>query len=168
MRSIATSPDIQVDGVVIRRPARGEGARSTTRSSPRAGTTSTSSATCRPSILTPHQHKLLADAVKKGAGLMMLGGRSSFGAGGWADTDLADILPAEIHPGDGQLEPEGGVKFVPSTTGLDSYILQVGANKAETARIWDMMPPILGTNRFGEPKKGAEILARPAGRAPSR
>ena len=38
----------------------------------------------------------------------MLGGRSSFGAGGWASTELARILPVEIRPGDGQIEPEGG------------------------------------------------------------
>ena len=49
MRSIATSPDIQVEGVVITTARPGaRRARSTTRSSPRAGTTSTSSATCRP------------------------------------------------------------------------------------------------------------------------
>ena len=97
---------------------------------------------------------------------MMLGGRTSFGAGGWAQTDLADILPAEIHPGDGQLEPEGGIKFVPSTSGLTSYVLQIGGSRAETAKLWDMMPPILGTNRFGEPKKGAEVLAQTPGPSP--
>ena len=48
---------------------------------------------------------------------MMLGGRSSFGAGGWAGTPIEDILPAVIHPGDGELEPPGGIKFVPSTPG---------------------------------------------------
>ncbi len=70
--------------------------------------------------------------MKKGAGFMMLGGRSSFGAGGWAGTPIEDILPAVIHPGDGELEPPGGIKFVPSTLGLDSFVLQVGANRAET------------------------------------
>ena len=29
-----------------------------------------------------------------------------------------------------------------------------------------MMPPILGTNRFGEPKKGAEVLAQTPGPSP--
>ena len=67
--------------------------------------------------------------MKKGAGLIMLGGHSSFGAGGWADTPLAEILPVQIHPGDGQLEPEGGLKFVPNTKGLNSYVLQVGATR---------------------------------------
>ena len=116
--------------------------------------------------MTPAQHRLLVEAVRKGAGLIMLGGHSSFGAGGWADTPLTEILPALIHPGDGQLEPEGGLKFVPNTKGLNSYVLQVGANKTETARIWDAMKPILGTNLFGEVKNGADIIAETSGPNP--
>ena len=96
----------------------------------------------------------------------MLGGHSSFGAGGWADTPLAGILPVEIHPGDGQIEPEGGIKFVPNARGLDSYLFQVGADRTETARIWDMMPPILGTNRFGDVKQGRQHPGRDPGPSP--
>jgi hypothetical protein len=48
---------------------------------------------------------------------------------------------------------------MPSTIGLSSYVLQVGANKTETARIWDSLHPIQGTNRFGQPKVSAQILA---------
>ena len=167
MRSIMTSRDIQVEGVVIRRPARGEESEIDDAEFAPGRYNVYVLSDLPADYLAPHQHRLLADAVKKGAGLMMLGGRTSFGAGGWAQTDLADILPAEIHPGDGQLEPEGGIKFIPSTSGLTSYILQIGASKAETARLWDMMPPILGTNRFGEPKKGAEVLAQTPGPNPS-
>jgi hypothetical protein len=166
MRSIMTSPDIQVEGVVIRRPARGEASEVDDVEFAQGRFNIYVLSDLPAEYLAPRQHKLLAEAVKKGAGLMMLGGRTSFGAGGWAQTDLADILPTEIHLGDGQLEPEGGVKFVPSSTGLTSYILQIGANKTETAKLWDMMPPILGTNRFGEPKKGAEILAVTGGQSP--
>ena len=166
MRSIMTSPDIQVEGVVIRRPARGEASEVDDAEFAQGRYNIYVLSDLPAEYLAPHQHKLLADAVRKGAGLMMLGGRTSFGAGGWAQTELADILPAEIHPGDGQLEPEGGVRFVPSNTGLTSYILQIGASKADTAKLWDMMPPILGTNRFGEPKRGAEILAQTGGAGP--
>ncbi len=109
--------------------------------------------------LTPEQQRMLAEAVRKGAGLLMLGGHSSFGGGGWAETPLADILPVVIRADDGQNEPPDGLKFVPNPKGLDSYLLQVGANKAETARIWNMMAPILGTNRFSAVKVGADILA---------
>jgi len=166
MRSIMTSRDIEVVGAVIRRPARGE-ASEVDDAEFAPGRYNVYVLSDLPAdYLAPRQHRLLAEAVKKGAGLMMLGGRTSFGAGGWAQTDLADILPAEIHPGDGQLEPEGGIKFVPSTSGLTSYVLQIGGSRAETAKLWDMMPPILGTNRFGEPKKGAEVLAQTPGPSP--
>jgi hypothetical protein len=87
----------------------------------------------------------------------MLGGHYSFGPGGWADTPLAEVLPCAIHPGDGELEEP--TKLVPTPAGLESFILQVGATKAEAAKIWDAMPPMLGTNRFGEMKAGASVLA---------
>ncbi len=167
-RAIGTSPDIQIEFVLLRRPAEGDV----------SGIADAEFAQGRYNVyilsdiaadfFTSRQHKLLVDAVKKGAGFMMLGGRSSFGPGGWGETELAEILPAEIHLGDGQLEPEGGIKFVPTTTGLNSYVLQVGANKTETARIWDAMHPIQGTNRFGQPKEIAEILASTPGPIPSR
>jgi uncharacterized membrane protein len=158
-RALEPSPDIQVEGVILRRPAEGDV----------SGIDDAEFAPMRYNVyilsdiaaeyFTPRQHKLLADAVKKGAGLIMLGGRSSFGPGGWGETELAEILPVEVHRGDDQNEPEGGIKFVPSTIGLSSYVLQVGANKPETARIWDSMHPIQGTNRFGQPKLNAQILA---------
>ncbi len=116
--------------------------------------------------LTRRQHKLLVDAVKQGAGVIMLGGRYSFGDGGWGGTEVAEILPVEVQPGDGQFEPEGGVKFVPTAKGLDDFVLQIGATRAETEKIWANMPPILGSNRFGEPKALAAILATTPGPNP--
>ena len=159
MRSIATQQDIHVEGVVIKAAAQGErGALSDEEFAPNrynAYVLSDLPAT----YLTTKQQRMLAEAVRAGAGLMMLGGHASFGAGGWADTPLADILPVQIHPSDGQNEPPNGIKFVPNPKGLGSYLLQVGANKTETARIWDMMTPILGANRFSDVKPNADILA---------
>ncbi|MGP0065781.1 MAG: glutamine amidotransferase [Isosphaeraceae bacterium] len=166
MRSLNGSPDIQVEGILIRAPAKGQ-----TGEVPDAefapGRYNVFVLSDLPAdYLTTAQHRLLVEAVRKGAGLIMLGGHSSFGSGGWADTPLTDVLPSLIHPGDGQLEPEGGLKFVPNTKGLNSYILQVGASKTETARIWDAMKPILGTNRFGPVKEAADIIAETPGPNP--
>ena len=97
MRSIATSPDIQVDGVVIRRPARGESGEVDDAEFTPGRYNIYILSDLPADYLTTHQHKLLADAVRKGAGLMMLGGRSSFGAGGWAETD-AGRHPAGRDP----------------------------------------------------------------------
>jgi uncharacterized membrane protein len=158
-RAIGAAQELLLDGVVIRRPAQGDkGEIEDTEFAPTKYNVYILS-DLPADYLTPKQHTLLVEAVKKGAGFIMLGGRSSFGPGGWADTPVADILPAEIHPGDGQYEPEGGIKLQPTNLGLESFILQIGANRAETARLWESMPPILGTNRFGELKGLAAVLA---------
>ncbi len=159
MRSIATSHDIHVEGVVIKAAAQGDRGDLSDEELAPGRYNAYVLGDLPANHLTAKQQRLLAEAVRKGAGLMMLGGRASFGEGRWADTPLADILPVQIHAGDGRNEPPEGLKFVPNPRGLSSYLLQVGANKTETARIWDMMKPILATNRFSDVKPGADILA---------
>ena len=44
----------------------------------------------------------LAEAVRNGKGLLMLGGTHSFGAGGYANTPLADLLPVEMKASETQ------------------------------------------------------------------
>jgi hypothetical protein len=156
-RSIMQSMAIQMDGMVIRR--RAEGDKSEVEDTVFAPGKYNAYVFCNlpADYLTPKQQALLVEAVKKGAGFIMLGGHASFGPGGWADTPVAEILPCAIHPGDGEIEE--GLKLIPTTVGLDSFLLNVGANKAETTKIWDSMPPMRGTNRFGEPKRNAAILA---------
>jgi beta-lactamase regulating signal transducer with metallopeptidase domain/uncharacterized membrane protein len=166
MRSITTRRDIHIEGVVIKTAAQGDrGALSDEEFAPGRYNAYVLS-DLKAGFLTPKQQRMLAEAVRQGAGLMMLGGHASFGAGGWADTPLAGILPVHIHPGDGYFEPEEGIKFVPTNRGLESYLLQVGTNRTETARIWDLMTPILGTNRFSDVKESASILAETAGLNP--
>jgi uncharacterized membrane protein len=163
-KAIGTSSAIQMEGVVIHRRAQGDKSEIDDLDFAPGKFNAYVFSDLSADFLTVKQHRLLVEAVKKGAGFLMLGGHSSFGAGGWADTPVAEILPAEIHAGDDQYEPEGGIKVVPTALGLDSFILQVGATRAETAKIWESMPPILGTNRFGDRKPLALVLATsPAG-----
>jgi uncharacterized membrane protein len=109
--------------------------------------------------LTPRQHLMLAKAVEGGAGLVMLGGRSSFGLGGWSHTDLAGVVPFVMHPGDGQMEPTGGLKFEPNPVGLQSYILRIAPTPEESRKLWESLPNMSGANRFGRPKDLATVLA---------
>ena len=162
-RSILQSTAIQMDGIAIRKLAQGD--KSEVDDAMFAPGKYNVYVFCNlaADYLTPKQHGLLVEAVKQGAGFIMLGGHLSFGPGGWADTPVAQILPCAIHPGDGEIEDP--VKLVPTPLGLDSFILQVGATKAETAKIWDSLPAMLGTNRFGERKLGAAVLATTAGAA---
>ena len=49
--------------------------------------------------LTPEQQQWLADFVKQGGGLLMLGGYYAFSPGGWADSPLAPLFPVELKTG---------------------------------------------------------------------
>jgi uncharacterized membrane protein len=166
MLSIASSQDIHVEAAVIKAQAQGDRSAIDDAEFAPGRFNAYILSDLPANFLTEKQQRLLAESVRQGAGLMMLGGHNSFGSGGWTDTPLADILPVQMHPGDDQNEPEGGIKFVPNPRGLESYLLQVGANRPETARIWDLMKPILGTNRFSDVKKSASILAETTGPNP--
>lgn len=96
----------------------------------------------------------------------MLGGRSSFGAGKWSGTEVARVLPVTIHPGDGQLEPNGGIKFVPNPLALESFLLQVGSSRAESEKIWNDLPPLSGINRLSDLKPTAILLGQSPGDRP--
>ncbi|WP_422927080.1 glutamine amidotransferase [Singulisphaera sp. PoT] len=164
MRAVKASPDIQGDSVILRAPS----SESNTNLSDADFASNKYNVYVLSDLpakfLTQTQQQLLSRAVEKGAGLIMLGGRSSFGPGGWADTSLASVLPVSIHPGDGQTDPEGGVKFVPNLNGPANFLFQVGADRAETVKIWQSLPPLSGTNQFGSPKLGAFVLAQSPGR----
>ncbi len=99
-------------------------------------------------FLSRGQQQLLAHAVERGAGLVMLGGRNSFGSGGWTSSPLADLLPVEMHPGDGQVEPDSGLRVVPNPLGLDSYVLRLARTRAANEQTWKELPPIGGINQF--------------------
>ena len=116
--------------------------------------------------LSKFQQRLLVQAVRGGAGMMMLGGRSSFGPGGWANTEVGAMLPTSIHPGDGQNEPAEGIKFVPVEAGSDSFVLKLAPTPAESAAAWWSLRPLNGANMLGEPKGGAKLLARGPGGEP--
>ncbi|RUL82209.1 VWA domain-containing protein [Tautonia sociabilis] len=117
-------------------------------------------------FLTVAQMRSLVRAVEGGAGLIMLGGRDSFGDGGWGGTPLAEVLPTTMRQGDGQIEPEGGLKVLPNTQALDSFVLQLAPTPSETASLWQALPPIPGASRIGQPKPSAVVWAQTPSREP--
>lgn len=112
-------------------------------------------------FLTPTQQALLARRVEMGSSLIMLGGRGSFGEGGWAGTPVGNILPTEISARDGQIDGgEAGLKVVTNPLGLESYVMKLAGNRTESRRIWDALPPIQGANHLGKAKPAALVWAQ--------
>ena len=81
-------------------------------------------------------------------------------AGGWAKTELARVLPIEIHDGDRVVEHENRAKLELTDPGLMCGILRIRNADADTIRKWSMLPWFLDVNRVGRPKASTLILAR--------
>jgi len=117
----------------------------------------------------PEELAELAVTIKRGAGLLMIGGLQSFGPGGYAQTPLAEVLPVKMDrlerqpPGSTvskDLHLLGPVKMRPTTMGATNYCLRLAATADESASLWAQLPPLReGANKFIGVKPGALVLA---------
>lgn len=111
--------------------------------------------------------KLLVDQVMQGAGIITLGGYYAYGAGGWNNTPLADVLPIQMGaairqprnaPIDLRNHYEGAIQFVPVAV---DRLLQIGDPGTDYSVLWKEMKPLIGANRWGGIKNapGVKVLA---------
>ncbi|MBX3411605.1 MAG: hypothetical protein KF708_02715 [Pirellulales bacterium] len=110
----------------------------------------------------------LADAVRRGAGLIMIGGVHSFGPGGYQKTALADVLPIVMtdlerqnfhEPLSPDLHLSGPPKLRPTKLAEGHFILRLG-EAGQSSSVWANLPPLPGgANRFRGLKPGANVLA---------
>ncbi|MEZ6052899.1 MAG: glutamine amidotransferase [Planctomycetaceae bacterium] len=110
----------------------------------------------------------LADRLEDGAGLMMIGGQHSFGAGGYADTRLADFLPVVMrtdeHIPDDAIDNDQQLvrrlPMLPTRAGVAlHYVMNI--DPRDNSGTWAKMSteaPLLGANRI-TPKESATVLA---------
>ena len=105
----------------------------------------------------------LKEAVKKGKGLMMLGGYHSFGPGRYQKTPLADILPIRMDPNASQEFGENVRRdlHIDRRIGLkpvrDHYVTRLNTSE-DRFGIWKKLPKLLGANKFTEVKPNALVL----------
>jgi hypothetical protein len=113
------------------------------------------------SFFTHDQLAMLADFVNvRGGGLMLLGGRRSFGEGGYAGTPLADVMPVVIS-GDAvadSLTFFADLKVSLTPAGASHAVAQVAATPALSMQRWKDLPSVTTTNRIREVKPGAITL----------
>ena len=117
-------------------------------------------------VFGPEILKQLATRVDEGAGLLMIGGLHSFGAGGYAETPLADLLPVmmnrnesisaeEVDPSQRHAEE---LAMVPTAKGLRHYVMRIeAADKNREA--WLALPPLDGANKLRAKNDFVEVLA---------
>lgn len=113
----------------------------------------------------------LAENIANGAGLLMLGGLQSFGAGGYAETPLSDVLPVRMDRFERQplgepirqdLHYPGPLRMIPTSIGLSHFAMALAPSPEENRRLWESLPPLDGANRWSGLKPGAIVLAEDA------
>jgi uncharacterized membrane protein len=66
----------------------------------------------RESFTDAHVKMLVSNTQQMGAGLVMLGGPNSFGAGGWTDTDLEKAMPIDFQIKAAKVVPRGALAML--------------------------------------------------------
>jgi uncharacterized membrane protein len=116
---------------------------------------------------TTTQQELIKQFVdRRGGGLLMLAGRYALSEGGWAKSQLSEVLPVML--------PERKGTFVrdPATvqltgTGIDSLITRMVEQPGQNDERWRKLPHLADYQDIGIPKLGAAVLAEynPGGKA---
>ncbi|MCA9106281.1 MAG: hypothetical protein KDA83_12690 [Planctomycetales bacterium] len=105
---------------------------------------------------------VLADVVQQGRGLILLGGRHSFGPGRYQTTPLADVMPVVMHDYEAQdfdaplnsaLHLERELSLQPTQ---EHFLTRLSGDEGTSQ--WSSLPPLLGANRFSEVKRDARVL----------
>jgi len=110
------------------------------------------------SFFTRDQLVMMAEFVReRGGGLLALGGRRSFGSGGYAGTALADALPVIMPRADTSFFREVRVARTAAGRRHPALRLDVSSEAADAAR-WDSLPPLSMAHAVTSAKPGAAVL----------
>jgi uncharacterized membrane protein len=110
----------------------------------------------------------LTECIGRGSGLLALGGRQSFGPGGYGATPLASVLPLGMdrlerqqldEPMRSDLHWPGPLRMQPTVLGLRHFALTLAGSRAENEALWAKLPPLDGANKLHDLAPGAVVLA---------
>jgi len=105
----------------------------------------------------------LAFVSERGGGFLMIGGGQAFAQGGYAATELAKMLPVELHVVGRQDAPplafRDKYKLLLTPEGRRFPVLQLAQTESENVKVWDALPELEGYNSLGRAKPGATVLA---------
>ena len=115
------------------------------------------------SFFTFDQLRLISDFVsQRGGGLLMLGGDSAFGQGGYINTPLEDVLPLRIRLDDSvEVPPYRDLSYKLSLTSYGAVhpVTRLEMDEDRNRKRWESVPLLVGFNPTGGAKPGATVLA---------
>jgi uncharacterized membrane protein len=116
---------------------------------------------------TPSQQELIHQFVdRRGGGLLLLGGQFSLADGGWAASNITDLMPTVLPTQAGtfhrEADPKNGTTHTTAElapAGADSIITRLVDTPADNAAKWKKLPYLMDYEDPGTPKPGAAVLA---------
>jgi uncharacterized membrane protein len=115
------------------------------------------------SFFTFDQLRMIADFVsQRGGGFLMLGGKNSFGQGGYANTPIEDLLPVNIGRAAGGIQEFLELEYRIRLTDYGALhpIMRLSLSDEQNRKKWDSAPTLMGFNPTTGAKPGATILAQ--------
>ncbi|MGH8141162.1 MAG: glutamine amidotransferase [Steroidobacteraceae bacterium] len=104
----------------------------------------------------PEQLQMIRDFVsERGGSLLMLAGPHGLGDGGWADTVVGQILPAQLPTGSFH---RVRVPVVLTARGQLAPMLRFADDPATNAKLWSQMPPVADYQDLGALRLAASSL----------
>lgn len=103
----------------------------------------------------------IRDYVKRGGGLLVIGGEQSLSAGGYASSPLEDVLPVTIPPAGvrSQVIDDRSFQLQLSDAGRRHPITRLEFDPRTNLETWNSLPANKGSNILWKPKPGAVVLA---------
>lgn len=97
---------------------------------------------------------------RRGGGVMAIGGSRAFDAGKYAQSPVADLLPVYLN--ERIEEPEMQIvqnfKAVLTSRGRTHAITRLNEDRAQSAKVWDELPPISVPEALTATKPGATVI----------
>jgi uncharacterized membrane protein len=115
------------------------------------------------SFFTFDQLRMISDFVsERGGGFLMLGGRNSFGQGGYINTPLEDLLPVALIHGAGGVAEFQDLEYKAGLTGygIQHPITRLALSEEQNRKRWEAAPALVGLNPTLGSKPGATVLVR--------
>ncbi len=115
------------------------------------------------SYLSKPQMDFIAEAVRSGKGFLMIGGSSTLGPGGYAETVIEQMLPVSVGPR--SKDRQETTEFVPRLTAegrahpIFAGLAEFFSGAESTSQAAGTLPPLQGCVVVDEAKPGAAILA---------
>lgn len=104
-------------------------------------------------VMSYRYFSFIKEFVERGGGFLMVGGKDSFGLGGYNKTPIEEILPVTIVDEEEWLPTAFKLKIIHP----EHPLVRLGQSREETLKIWEEMPPLSGCN-FLKRKEGAQSL----------